>query len=158
MSNQLEKLISLSRKTGDRLIVFDPQKTENTYVIMPVEDYEKIVVGKNEVRGLTEDELLDKINRDIAIWKSDGKFDMETEVKSPESVKEWNGNDEYDYEKSMNSEGREKNPANKWGIPKTRELGAAEVIKDKMSDLKILEEDEDGEEDEDTQYLEEIKF
>jgi len=146
MSNQLEKLINLSRKTGDRLIVFDAQKSDNAYVIMPVEDYEKIVVGRNEVRGLTEDELLDKINRDIAIWKSDGKFDMEQENEEQDEEEDWS--DEYDYEESMGlADNKEKGASNnKWGIPKTREAAAAEVIK------------EDDLIDEDTQYLEEVKF
>ena len=71
MNKQLQKLIDLSNKTGDRLVVFDPQNEQSAYVIMGVDDYESLAVGRSEVRGLTEDELLDKINRDIAIWKSD---------------------------------------------------------------------------------------
>lgn len=158
MSQRLEKLINLSRKTGDRIIVFDPQKSDDGYIIMPVEDYEKIVIGKNEVRGLTENEMLDKINRDIAVWKSDGKFDMETENEDHEDIEEWKDLEEYDYEKSMKwgakKEEEEKNSGNKWGIPKTREEAAAEVIKDEVD--KESENDEIN--DEDTQYLEEIKF
>lgn len=161
MSQRLEKLINLSRKTGDRIIVFDPQKEENAYVLMPVEDYEKIVIGKNEVRGLTENEMLDKINRDIAVWKSDGKFDMETENEGRGEIEEWDDYDGYDYEKSMKwgskikgeekqdykkKEEELKNSGNKWGIPKTREEAAAEVIK------------EEEVSDEETQYLEEVKF
>jgi glucan-binding YG repeat protein len=71
MQNQLEKAINLSRKTGDRLIVFDSVRSENPFVVMNLDEYEKMMTGTSQVRGLTEDELLDKINRDIAIWKSD---------------------------------------------------------------------------------------
>ena len=38
-------------------------------MIMTVADYEDLILGKSGVSGLTEVELLDKINRDIAIWK-----------------------------------------------------------------------------------------
>ena len=70
----MQKLIRLSKKTGDRLIVFDDNNPEDSFVLMGVNDYEKLVIQKSEVRGLTEDELLDKINRDIAIWKSENDF------------------------------------------------------------------------------------
>ena len=71
MKNQLQKALSLTKKTGDRLIVFDISQDIDPFVVMDLNEYEKIVIGKNEVRGLSEDELTDKINRDIAIWRSD---------------------------------------------------------------------------------------
>jgi len=74
MQDQLAKAINLAKKTGDRLIVFDSAKPDNVFVIMSMKDYENLVLGKSEVRGLTEDELLDKINRDIAVWKSEQDF------------------------------------------------------------------------------------
>ena len=81
MNKQLQRLIELSSKTGDRLIVFDLNKENSPYVVMGVDDYERIAIGMSEVRGLTEDELLDKINRDIAIWQSD-RIDNEGQLKS----------------------------------------------------------------------------
>ncbi len=71
MKNQLQKALSLTKKTGDRLIVFDLSQDIDPFVVMGLNEYEKIVIGKSEVRGLSEDELTDKINRDIAIWRSD---------------------------------------------------------------------------------------
>jgi len=76
MQNQLQKAIDLVKKTGDRLLVFDSAKSDNVYVIMNLKDYENLVLGKSEVRGLTEDQLLDKINRDIAIWKSEQEIEV----------------------------------------------------------------------------------
>ncbi|MFA6228453.1 MAG: hypothetical protein WC668_04720 [Patescibacteria group bacterium] len=64
----LTKLVNLLKKTGDKAIVLD-EHGEPGYVIMTVADYEDLILGKSGVSGLTEDELLDKINRDIAIWK-----------------------------------------------------------------------------------------
>jgi len=71
MQNQLKKAISIAKKTGDRLIVNDLSRGDSAFVVMSLDEYEKLVTEKSEVRGLTEDELLDKINRDIAIWKSE---------------------------------------------------------------------------------------
>ncbi len=64
----LEKLVNLLKKTGDKAIILD-QNGDPGYVIMTVSDYEDLILGKSGVSGLTENELLDKINRDIAIWK-----------------------------------------------------------------------------------------
>ncbi len=75
MNNQLKKAIELVKKTGDRIIIFDTARSDYPYVLMSLNEYEKLVIGKSEVRGLTEDELLDKINRDIAIWKSEQELD-----------------------------------------------------------------------------------
>jgi PHD/YefM family antitoxin component YafN of YafNO toxin-antitoxin module len=69
MSN-LQKIVDLIKKTGDKAIILN-ENGDPDYVLMAVGDYEDLVFGKAEVRGLTEQELLDKINRDIAIWKTD---------------------------------------------------------------------------------------
>ena len=71
MENQLKKAIDLARRTGDRLIVYDLGQNHDPFVVMSLNEYEKVVIGHSGVRNLTEDELLDKINRDIAIWKSE---------------------------------------------------------------------------------------
>lgn len=62
------KLVNLLKKTGDKAIILD-ESGEPGYVIMTVADYEELILGKSGVSGLTEVELLDKINRDIAVWK-----------------------------------------------------------------------------------------
>lgn len=41
---------------------------------MAISDYEQLIFGKSGVAGLTEDELLAKINREIAIWKDTQKI------------------------------------------------------------------------------------
>lgn len=67
-----EKVLDLIKKTGDKGIVLD-ESGDPKYVIMSFFDYEKFVEGRSEVKGLTEDELLAKINRDIEIWKGSHK-------------------------------------------------------------------------------------
>lgn len=71
---KLQKIVNLIKKTGDKAIVLD-QSGDPAYVMMSLEDYERLILGKSDVRGLTESELLDKINRDIAIWKENQEGD-----------------------------------------------------------------------------------
>ncbi|MDD5032011.1 MAG: hypothetical protein PHR36_03105 [Patescibacteria group bacterium] len=77
MQNQLQKAINLAKITGDKIIVIDSSKPESAFVIMGLDEYEKFVLGRNELRSLTEEELLDRINRDIAIWKSENDENAE---------------------------------------------------------------------------------
>ncbi|MFH0819639.1 MAG: hypothetical protein V1892_01265 [bacterium] len=74
-NKQLKQIIDLIKKTGDRLVILD-QKGAG-FVMMDVNDYEKLILAKSEVKDLTEDELLDKINRDIAIWKANQSQEAE---------------------------------------------------------------------------------
>ncbi len=155
MQTQLQKAIDLVKKTGDRLLVFDSAKSDNVYVVMNLKDYENLVLGKSEVRGLTEDELLDKINRDIAIWKSEQEFDGsgyselaknkqfdKFDFKNDEINFEYEEDDKFDF-KDMdisNFESKKKKLGEAWSIPKGVKEGAEEVIE------------------EDRQYLEEVRF
>jgi hypothetical protein len=171
-NNQLQKALNLSKKTGDRVIVFDNSESQNPYVVMDLDEYEKLVIGHSEVRGLTENELLDKINRDIAIWKTDSEtkdfnsdFDENykginkfCELKDSFESEEDNEEDEEDneyikdiYKNDFSSPGlkeMQKDLAKRgrnWSIPTNRK--------------KTVEAEEDsGSEDEDRQYLEEISF
>jgi hypothetical protein len=134
MQDQLQKAINLARKTGDKLIVVDSSKPENVFVVMSLKDYENLVLGKSEVRGLTEDDLLDKINRDIAIWKSDQIEEENIDV-IPDYFKEL-PNKEEGFEKAIKKTGTGKS----WSIPSRRKINAEEIIE------------------EDRQYLEELAF
>lgn len=66
--NNFDKILNLVKKTGDKIVVMSEDGMTN-FLVMPLSEYEKIVEGKSEVINLTEDELLGKINRDIALWK-----------------------------------------------------------------------------------------
>ncbi len=153
MQNQLQKAINLSKKTGDRIIVFDNHKSDNVFVVMSLNDYENLVLGRSEVRGLTENELLDKINRDIAIWKSDQDYCdslVNSGYNSKKIDEELNDNEEDDKEENIDfnyqdlqnidTEKTETDKKKTWQIPGDRKKNAEEVIE------------------EDRQYLEEIMF
>lgn len=68
-STPFSKIIDLVKKTGDTCIVLDATG-EPSYVLLPFGVYERLAAGKADVAGMTEDQLLEKINRDIALWKS----------------------------------------------------------------------------------------
>jgi len=70
MATGMKKIIDLVKKTGDNCVVLD-SNGDPAFVVLGLSDYEKLVAGAaNHLGGLTEDELLEKINRDIASWKA----------------------------------------------------------------------------------------
>ncbi|MEI6288296.1 MAG: hypothetical protein WCP18_01765 [bacterium] len=83
----LQKIVNLIKKTGDKAIVLD-SSGEPSYVIMTLSDYERLVIGKTEVIGLSEEEMLEKINRDIEVWK---------DAQNSDGL----GLDEYDFAKNL---------------------------------------------------------
>jgi len=120
------------------LIVFDNVRSEDPFVVMNLDEYEKLSLGRSEIRGLTENELLDKINRDIAIWKSEqttGPFEVENtenDFKNRENIVP---------EEVLDKEFPEQEKKRKqWSIRNDIKEGAEEIIE------------------EDRQYLEEVSF
>lgn len=68
LEQNLPQVLNLIRKTGDRVIVFD--SIGQPFVLMNLDEYQRLVSGRESVADLTEEQLLDKINRDIAVWKT----------------------------------------------------------------------------------------
>lgn len=147
MRNQLQKAINLAKKTGDRLIIFDNLASDNGYVVMSLDEYEKILSPRQEIISLTEEELLDKINRDIAIWKSENDsekvsqvfneflFNREEPNRGFDEIGPTIQRQEQELEKRVNPIRKK---GNQWAIPEAR---------------KKVETEEDNE-----PYLEEITF
>ncbi|MFW5888173.1 MAG: hypothetical protein ACOCVY_00460 [Patescibacteria group bacterium] len=83
MNDNLKKAFSLAKKTGDRVIVIDSGADSDAFVVMNIDEYEKILSYKEtydqEIKGLTEDQLIDKINRDVALWKSEQQEEEDKE-------------------------------------------------------------------------------
>ena len=163
MESQLKKALNLVRRIGSHLIVYNLGRDKEAYVVMSLEEYERLVLKKSEVRGLTEDELLAKINRDIAIWKSEQeeKFkDLATEADfGLENAKvsekdDFNEKDDLGFyrpqfdnynQETKNSKKEQAEVAQadnnkskkKWVIPSERKQGAEEIIEE---DMQYLEE------------------
>lgn len=74
--SSLNRLIKLARRTGDRLIVHQPTDGADV-VIMDIDEYEMLLAEKQDVRDLTERQLLNQINRDIAIWRANEHLEEE---------------------------------------------------------------------------------
>ena len=70
MKNQLDKIIYFVRNTGDKVIVL---KDDTEFVIMPLDDYEGLFRHKKQLAGLTEEEMLSRVNREIALWRESQK-------------------------------------------------------------------------------------
>src|SRR3990167_5422274 len=68
LEQNLARVLDLVKKTGDRVIVFNKQG--EPYVLMSIGEYERLATRSESVADLTEDQLLDKINRDISVWKT----------------------------------------------------------------------------------------
>lgn len=63
----LKRILDLIRKTGDKYIFED--ENDGVFVVLSMDDYENYIFKNNQLKNLSEDELLNKINKDIAIWK-----------------------------------------------------------------------------------------
>ena len=78
LSKNLQRVLDLIKKTGDKVVVFSD--SGDPYVVMDFTEYEKSTLIENNLANLTEDELLDKINRDIANWKSEQNQDYRANI------------------------------------------------------------------------------
>jgi len=80
--DNLNKIIKLIKKTGDKVIILN--EGEPVLVMMGFKDYEKMVFGKSGFGDLTNELLIDRINKEIAFYKEEEK-DKEIEAIRPES-------------------------------------------------------------------------
>jgi hypothetical protein len=99
-------------------------------------DDEPIPVSENdyaaELKSLTEEELLDKINRDIALWK-ESQVESDVQNETAESAEDLNFKSENSFEEKEKNRGR-------WAIKSQIKDNADEIIE------------------EDRHYLEEVKY
>lgn len=86
--DKMRKILDLVRRTGDRVVVVDGEgPAKEAFVVMGIDKYEKILSSNKQegrkIKGLTEEQLIDKINRDIALWKAEQE-EEEEEKEQPE--------------------------------------------------------------------------
>ncbi len=85
----IDKVLELVAKTGDKVIIMS--ETQEPMVIMGFRDYDHLLISAAGVNHLTEAQLMDKINRDIAIWKAaqpDANYNLD-EFRVDELAKKW---------------------------------------------------------------------
>ncbi len=132
MNTEFNRIIKLVKKTGDRIVVFDSQKPDQSYVIMSIDEYENLMDKRGDVKDLTEGQMLDKINRDIASWKDD-----QEEIISDNSEITPEENSRHTESPRQNKKGTRA----RWQIPKERKSTSEDLI-----------------DEENTQYLEEVNY
>ncbi len=83
MREQLKKAIALAKKSGGSVIIFNPEEPQETFVLLDLKSYEKFLDKEaektliiKEKNDLTNDDLADKINREISLWKNKESSDL----------------------------------------------------------------------------------
>lgn len=66
--NQLDRIIRLVKRTGDRFVILD-RATDEAMVVMNLDEYEDLLNTTTEVSNLAEEEMLSRLNRDINRWQ-----------------------------------------------------------------------------------------
>lgn len=66
--NQLDRIIKLVRRTGDRFVIMD-KDTEETMVLMNLNEYESLLNDTSCLEDLEEEDMLNKLNHDISRWQ-----------------------------------------------------------------------------------------
>ena len=65
---QLDRIIRLVKRTGDRFVILD-RDTDEAMVVMNLNEYEDLLNTTTEVENLAEEEMLSRLNRDINRWQ-----------------------------------------------------------------------------------------
>jgi hypothetical protein len=72
-NSQLNRVINLVKRTGEKTVIMD-NESGAVMMLMDLGAYEKmldhVAPRESSVEKLTEEELLEKINRDVAIWRA----------------------------------------------------------------------------------------
>lgn len=66
--NQLDRIIRLVKRTGDRFVILD-RDTDEAMVVMNLNEYEDLLNTTAEVSSLAEEEMLSRLNHDINRWQ-----------------------------------------------------------------------------------------
>lgn len=169
MEKQFNRILNLSKKTGDRIIVFDKNDPDNSYVVMPLDQYEKIALSipESELQNknfasidqdLTEDEIFANINENDAI-SEDIDIDEENVNFSDEDSEVNNNIDSYAEYLASSNLSQEQASDKKVAEQQKKDFQSIKEIAKKS--WKIPEKVKDGADEiieEDRQYLEEIPF
>lgn len=84
MNEILNRVFNLIKKTGDKVVFYDSVKGE-AYVMMKMEDYEKMTANaptREDLTNFRAPDKIEKINQDIAMWREE--FGNDTQNVPPE--------------------------------------------------------------------------
>ena len=107
-NSQLDRVLRLVRRTGDHCLIFD-RETDTPAVVVSLDEYERGLDRDGRLSEMSESEMLNKINRDIATWKEiHGHDDFEDELNEGEEFT----NENYSPSEKFNSEEELSEPTN----------------------------------------------
>src|SRR3989344_757656 len=112
MTTSLRHVIELINSTGDRCVVLDAEGRP-AYVLLSFEQYQQLLERRSAVVGMTERELMEKINRDIADWKGSqaGQLDVQIAEKKPQQK---SGFQEAKYSENSLNQAENRTPADQY--------------------------------------------
>lgn len=139
--NKLDKILNLIKKTGDKIILMSDYGDEDI-LIMPLYEYEKMVTGSENIKNLSEEELLNKINRDVALWKENQPIDFD---EKESDINFYDAEDLYQDEDWMSDRMETREKIGDWGekLDASNEPLPWEKFSDKNNDFKFDEMEND---------------
>ena len=107
-SDLLSRVMRLAEKTGDRIIVVNPQ-TDSAFAVVPFDAYEQLagtdtpkgvgltVLSENSVETMSREALVDRINQEISAWNTSQQSQKEIDDVLPMDVLDEEANEEQYY-------------------------------------------------------------
>lgn len=154
--NQLDRIIKLVRRTGDRFVIMD-KASDDVMVLMNLNEYENLLNDTAPVEELEEEEMLNKLNYDISRWqdqknKKEVADWQEPQLQQPERVspavdtdiEDSELEDEYEMPEPIvedNSEPIQEKTAEPVSIPVEPIVGGQVFAEEDLSDLPEGEEE-----------------
>jgi hypothetical protein len=83
-----QELKDLIKEVGGKFIIAENGKAR--YIVMSLKEFQKSIAGKESIQTLTEEELVEKINDDISLWR-------ESQEKSDELLEAIENLDDIEY-------------------------------------------------------------
>ncbi|MBI2037478.1 MAG: hypothetical protein HYT15_00900 [Candidatus Magasanikbacteria bacterium] len=68
-NSQINRVVRLVRRTGEKAVIMDTE-SDAVMMLMDLGAYEKMLENSEGIEKLTEEELMEKINRDVAVWRA----------------------------------------------------------------------------------------
>lgn len=75
-SSQLNRVLKLVRRTGDRFVIMD-NSSDEVFVLMNLREYEKNLDGLSDWEDLNEEELENRVGENFSDWKRRQNFSEE---------------------------------------------------------------------------------
>ena len=98
--SQLNRVMKLIKKTGDKMAILD-NETDSVVMVMELEAYEKMLEPASApvqhvvaIEKLTEEELMEKINKDVALWRASNDKERLATIDAEEIIdqkNDWKG-------------------------------------------------------------------